>query len=128
MKNEAVRQGRRMGKQGLTEVFREALAQPPLPIKEQENKNKAAQAVLERAMYGLGRSLGRTSQLTDVFLLGVEWALKQPPLPVQRLPLTDERLDAIHASLFQGPFDPEDILNMRVAARAVEAVVWENLK
>ena len=43
-----------------------------------------------------------------------------PPLP-ERQPLTDKGIDKIHASLFQGPFDFQDILNMRVAARAVEA-------
>ena len=54
---------------------------------------------------------------------GIKIGDKLYTAPPQRewVGLTDERLDEIHASLFQGPFDPEDILNMRVAARAVEA-------
>jgi hypothetical protein len=55
------------------------------------SNHKTPVTELERAglvAHGLGRQIGKPSQLADVFRQGVAWALSQQP--AQLVPLTDE--------------------------------------
>ena len=109
-------------------TIKTALAQPPLPVQPEQEAASIIQAITDPenqpSQYGtitLDYHFAKLKEWEDRFEKLSNRVLAQPPLPVQRQPLTNERIDKIHASLFQGPFDPEDILNMRVASRAIEA-------
>ena len=69
----------------------EALAQPPLPVQEQQQVGPVEDMLLRRAV------LRSAKIVSDGRFVTKQAALEQPPLPVQRQPLTDDEARTLEA-------------------------------